>query len=142
MKRAARIGDGWHPYMYTADRCRISFDEVVGFAEGYDRKLPDDYAWAVFIYVSLYDDIDEAREWGVKELSYRYDQDFAELVDKYCAYGPPERVIEYLKNYIDVGVNYFILAPIMPRDDRRAHLDKLATEVIPELEKIEPPKVQ
>ena len=96
MKRAARLGDGWHPYMYTADRCKISFDQVVEYADGYGRKLPEDYAWACFIYVSLYDDIDEARKWGVKELSYRYDQDFAELVDKYCAYGPSERVIEYL----------------------------------------------
>ena len=74
-------------------------------------------------------------------MSYRYDQDFAELVDKYCAYGPSERVIEYLSNYIDAGVNYFILAPIMPHDDRSTHLEKLAKEVIPELEKMEPGKI-
>ena len=38
-------------------------------------------------------------------------------------------------------MNYFILAPIMPRDDRSTHLEKLAKEVIPELEKMEPGKI-
>ncbi len=142
MRRAARIGDGWHPYMYTADRCKISFGQVVEYADGYGRALPDDYAWACFIYVSLYDDAAQARTRGIEELSYRYEQDFGELVDKYCAYGPPDRIIDYLSAYVEAGVNYFILAPIMPPADRRAHLDRLAKEVLPALQRMEPPRVQ
>lgn len=138
MKRAARIGDGWNPYMYTADRCRDSFSQVKAFAGDYGRTLPDDYAWACFLYVALYDDLEEARAWGVKELTYRYEQDFSELVDKYCAYGPPDRVTEYLARYIEAGANYLILAPIMPPDSRRTHLERIATEVLPSLEALEP----
>jgi alkanesulfonate monooxygenase SsuD/methylene tetrahydromethanopterin reductase-like flavin-dependent oxidoreductase (luciferase family) len=96
---------------------------------------------ACFISVALNDDEKEAREWGVKELSYRYDQDFSDLVDKYCAYGSPERVKDYLAKYIEAGCNYVILAPIMPPDNRRAHLERLAQEVVPDLEKIEPTRV-
>ena len=138
MRRAARLGDGWHPYMYTAERCKISFAQVKEYAAEVGRTLPKDYVWAVFVYTALYDDLDEARQWGVKEMSYRYDQDFDELVEKYCAYGPPQRLIDYLARYIEVGVNYFILAPIMPPDRRRAHLERMASEVLPALQEIEP----
>ena len=101
MRRAARLADGWQPYMYSAKRARDSFCQVKAFAAEADRELPDDFVFACFIYVSLSDDIAEARIRGVKELTYRYDQDFSELVEKYCAYGPPSRVIEYLARYVE-----------------------------------------
>ena len=74
-------------------------------------------------------------------MGYRYEQDFSELVDKYCAYGPPERIVDYLASYVEAGVNYFILAPIMPPDHRRAHLERIAGEVMPVLEKLEPGRI-
>ena len=141
MRRAATLGDGWNPYMYTADRCHNSFRKVVEFATKAGRTLPPDYTFACFIYVSLYDDVQEARRRGVEELTYRYDQDFSTLVEKYCAYGPPERVTEYLARFIDAGVNYFILAPIMPPTDRRTHLERLARDVVPALEKMTPGRI-
>ena len=141
MRRAAKLGDGWHPYMYTADRCKISFSQVKEYASEAGRTLPDDYVWAVFVYTALYDDVEEARQHGIKEMSYRYEQDFGDLVEKYCAYGPPERMIEYLSGFVDAGVNYFILAPIMPSDRRREHLERMASEVLPALEKMVPAPV-
>lgn len=141
MRRAATLGDGWHPYMYTAKRCRESFFQVKEFAEEAGRTLPQDYTFAVFVYVSLGDNIDEARRRGIEEMSYRYEQDFTDLVDKYCAYGPPERIADYLASYVEAGVNYFILAPIMPPDSRRAHMERIAEEVMPALEKMEPGRI-
>jgi probable F420-dependent oxidoreductase len=141
MRRAARLGDGWHPYMYTPDRCRESFFKVAEYAEEAGRTLPQDYVWAVFIYTALDDDLGAARDKAIAEMSYRYDQDFEPLVDKYAAFGPPERVAEHLAEYVNAGVNYFILAPIMPPTDRRAHLQRMAEEVLPALEKMTPGKV-
>ncbi len=141
MRRAATLGDGWHPYMYTAKRCRESFLRIKEMADEAGRSLAKDYRFACFIYVSLDDDVAEARRRAVDELSYRYDQDFGELVDKYCAYGPPERIVDYLKDYVDAGANYLILAPIMPPDERQAHLEKLGTDVLPALRAMEPGKV-
>lgn len=141
MRRAARLGDGWHPYMYTPDRCRESFFKVKEYAEEGGRTLPQDYVWAVFIYTALYDDVAEAREKAVAEMSYRYDQDFDPLVDKYAAYGPPERLAERLAEFIDAGVNYFILAPIMPPMERSQHLQRMAEDVLPALERMTPGKI-
>lgn len=141
MRRAATLGDGWHPYMYTPDRCRASFLRVREMAQEAGRTLPDDYVFACFIYLSMHDDVDEARRRAVDELKYRYDQEFDHLVDKYCAYGPPERVADYLREYIEAGANYLILAPIMPPDDRRNHLERLAEHVLPVLKNTEPGKV-
>lgn len=141
MRRAARLGDGWHPYMYTADRCRESFLKVKEYAGEIGRTLPSDYVWAVFIYVALDDDVKVAREQGIKEMSYRYDQDFTDLVDKYCAFGPPAKVVDYLARYIEAGVNYLILAPIMPPDRRSEHLERLSREVVSVLDRIEPGRV-
>ena len=141
MRRAATLGDGWHPYMYTAERCRDSFLRVKEYAEEAGRVLPKDYVFAVFIYISLDDDIERARQIGVEEMTYRYEQDFSLLVDKYCGFGPPSKVAEYLAEFVEAGANYFILAPIMPPDKRRAHLERLAEEVMPLLDKVEPGRV-
>jgi probable F420-dependent oxidoreductase len=138
MRRAATLGDGWNPYMYTPDRCHESFVKIKEMAVEVGRELPKDYTFACFIYVSLDDDEAKARKRGVEELTYRYDQDFSTLVDKYCAYGSAARVTDYLARYIKAGVNYFILAPIMPPDKRRAHLERLAQDVVPSLEKLTP----
>ena len=59
-----------------------------------------------------------------------YVRDFRELVDKYCAHGRPLRVMDYLAPYIEAGVNYFVLAPVIPEDERRAHLERIAGEVL------------
>ena len=141
MKRAALLGDGWHPYMFTPDRCRDSFSQVKSMASDGGRTLPDDYVFAIFIYTCIDDDVERARATTVEELKYRYDQEFDLLVDKYTAYGPPERIIEKLTEFIDAGVNYFILAPVMPPDRRREHIERMANEVVPVLEKMEPGKV-
>jgi probable F420-dependent oxidoreductase len=141
MRRAATLGDGWHPYMYTAEQCRDSFLRVKEYAEEAGRVLPKDYVFAVFIYTSLDDDVEKAREIGAKEMTYRYEQDFSLLVDKYCGYGPPSKVADYLAEFVEAGANYFILAPIMPPDKRRAHLQRLAEEVMPLLDKVEPGRV-
>ena len=92
--------------------------------------------FACFIYVSLDDDEQVARRRGVEEMTYRYEQDFSKLVDKYCAYGSPQKVVDALSAFIEAGVNYLILAPITPPEERDEHLERLSREVIPHLEKV------
>jgi alkanesulfonate monooxygenase SsuD/methylene tetrahydromethanopterin reductase-like flavin-dependent oxidoreductase (luciferase family) len=141
MRRAAWLGDGYHPYMFDANQCRDSFRKVRVFAREMGRPLSHDYVFAVFQYVSLFDDPAEGRRRAIHELKYRYDQEFEHLVDRYCTYGPPDVIIEGLRKYVEAGTSYFILAPILDPERRREGLERYAKEVLPALRKMTPPRV-
>lgn len=133
MKRAAKYGDGWQPYMYTADQVAESVDKVKGFASDIGRDLPPDFAFTTFMYVSMHDDVQEGRNRAIEQLSYRFNMPFEKIVDKYCAYGPNDRIISELQTYVDAGTNNLIVALVMPEDERMDYVAKFAEEILPAL---------
>jgi probable F420-dependent oxidoreductase len=138
MRRAARLGDGWQPYMYTPELLAESVEKIKGFAEEYNRPLADDFAFTSFMYVSMHEDVQEARNRAIEQLSYRFNMPFEKIVDKYCAYGPPERIIEHLGQYVEAGANHLIAGLVMPPEDRMVHVDKFAADILPHLQKMTP----
>ena len=134
MKRAAKYGDGWQPYMYTASQVAESVDKVMGFADDIGRDLPPDFAFTTFMYVSMHDDVEEARNRAIEQLSYRFNMPFEKIVDKYCAYGPNDRIISELKTYVDAGTNNLIVALVMPEEERMGYVAKFAEEILPALQ--------
>lgn len=141
MRRAARLGDGFHPYMYDPNQCRQSFARVRVMAGEAGRTLPEDYVFAVFLYVSMFDDPAEARRRALQELKYRYNQDFDHLVDRYGVYGPPGRVVEGLARYVEAGASYVLVGLIMPPAERRAYIERFANTVLPSVRQLTPGKV-
>jgi probable F420-dependent oxidoreductase len=141
MRRAAIKGDGWHPYMYTPDQCRESFSAVKAIAADAGRTLPDDYTYACFIYCSMYDDVEEARAKAIEVLSYRYNQPFEKIVDKYCAFGPPNRIAEILGQYVEAGASTIFTGLIMPPEERATYVERFAKEVLPQVRKHTPASV-
>lgn len=139
MRRAARLGDGWQPYMYTPDLLKDSVSKVRGFADEAGRELPEDFAFTSFMYVSMHDDVEEARNRAIEQLSWRFNMPFEKIVDKYCAYGPAGRIIEHLGQYVEAGANHIIIGLVMPPEERMDHVAKLASEVLPELQKMKAP---
>lgn len=136
MRRAARLGDGWQPYMYTAEQLRESVDKVRGFAEEADRPLSEDFAFTSFMYVSMHPDVDEARRRAIEQLTYRFNLPFEKIVDKYCAYGPSERIIETLGDYVRAGANHVIVGLVMPPEERMDYVEAFASDVLPALQKM------
>jgi probable F420-dependent oxidoreductase len=136
MKRAAKYGDGWQPYMYTADLLAESVDKIKGFADDIGRELPDDFAFTTFMYISMHDDVEEARNRAIEQLTFRFNLPFEKIVDKYCAYGPPDRIIETLAPYVKAGANHLIVALVMPPEERMDYVAKFATEILPALQKM------
>ncbi|MCC6304892.1 MAG: TIGR03619 family F420-dependent LLM class oxidoreductase [Rhodobacteraceae bacterium] len=134
MRRAARYGDGWQPYMYTADLLAESVDKVRGFAAEIGRDLPADFAFTTFMYVAMHDDVAEARNRAIEQLSYRFNMPFEKIVDKYCAYGPAERIVEALRTYVEAGTNHLIIGLVMPEAGRMDHVARFATEILPALQ--------
>ncbi len=138
MRRAALLGDGWNPYMYSPDLCRESFFDIKQIAEAAGRTLPGDFAFSCFIYCAMDDDVEKARREGITDLEYRYKQPFDKLIDKYCAYGPPARIAETISQYIEAGANQILIGLTMPEDRRQEYTERFANEVLPELRKITP----
>jgi probable F420-dependent oxidoreductase len=121
--RAARLGDGYMPYMYTADRCRAAFDEVRAKADALGTELRPDYTWSAFVYVSMHHDRERAREMAIKDLSWRYGKDFTPWIDKYCVYGTPDDCAAGLRAFVDAGVEHLALGMI--------HAESIALETCP-----------
>ncbi len=142
MRRAATLGDGWNPYMYTPEQTRESYSAVKAMAEEAGRTLPDDFGWSCFTYCSMDDDVDKARDKAIEVLSYRYNQPFEKIVDKYVAFGPPARIAETLSRYVEAGASKILTGLIMSPEHRISCLERFAKEVLPELRKLAPGRVQ
>ena len=138
MRRAARLGDGWQPYMYTADQFRGSVTKVREFGDEAGRPVAEDFAFTSFMYVSMHDDVDEARRLAIEQLTYRFNLPFEKIVDKYCAYGPPERIIETLGAYVEAGANHVIVGLVMPEEQRIEHVEKFAADILSALQAMMP----
>jgi len=136
MRRAARMGDGWQPYMYTAEQLGESVTKVHAFADEAGRTLPDDFAFTSFVYISQHDDVQEGRNRAIEQLSYRFNMPFEKIVDKYCAYGPADRIIEQLAEYVRHGSNHLIVALVMPEEERMDYVARFAEEILPALQQM------
>ena len=138
MRRAARLGDGWQPYMYTAAQLSDSVEKVRAFGEEVGRPVDDEFAFTSFMYVSMHDDVAEARNRAIEQLTYRFNLPFEKIVDKYCAYGPPARIIETLGDYVRAGANHVIVGLVMPAEARMEYVEKFATDILPALQAMKP----
>ncbi|MEM9566539.1 MAG: LLM class flavin-dependent oxidoreductase [Actinomycetota bacterium] len=122
IRRAARHGDGWLPYLYTPERLAESMDKVAAFTV--DAGRPDgSVAGGIYLFTCVNDDRDLALELASEQLSRQYNQDFSELVGKYALAGSPEDCLARIDEYRQAGAGTVILAHGCPRhyvDENRA----------------------
>jgi probable F420-dependent oxidoreductase len=132
MRRAALLGDGWMPYLYSARRYADSVATIRSFAETAGRDLSD-FEWFVFVFVNADDDSERAREETLTFLGGTYRQGFSEMLDRVALAGTPAEVARGLREFVDAGARHFILAPA----SRGSALDvvlRVADDVIPRVQ--------
>lgn len=134
LKRAVKYGDGYQPYMYTPDQLSESVSKIYDIAGEMDKQLPGDFAFTTFMYVSMHEDVEEGRNRAIEQLSYRFNMPFEKIVDKYCAYGPDEKIIEELAKYVEAGTNHLIVAMVMPPEERIDYVERFAENILPALQ--------
>ena len=136
MLRAARHGDGWLPYFYSPERYRDSVSKITQFAGELGRDMSE-FQWACFPYISIYPTVEEAANVAAQELGgqYLYGGDFIDIVKKYCVLGPVEQCAARLQEYIDAGARYIIFSASSPKQDRARHLETIAKELVPQLQR-------
>ncbi len=133
MRRAALLGDGWMPYLYSPRRYAASVDVIRRLAHSERRDL-DGFGWYAFVFVNVDADGERARENAARSIGGNYNQDFRKMIDHVAAAGTPEEVTDKLTAFAASGVRHFIFAPASgPDGDDEVTVRSLLDDVIPQV---------
>jgi probable F420-dependent oxidoreductase len=129
MRRAARLGDGWMPYLMSPNAYARSVARITAAAGGRDLR---GFEWMLYVYCSIRRDGDRARDDVARFLGRAYGDKPAAMLDRIAPAGTPEQVAARFQEYVDAGVRHFIIAPAAP-DDTLEVVTLAAREVLPRL---------
>jgi probable F420-dependent oxidoreductase len=132
MRRAARLGDGWLPYLYSPKRYAASVRTIRAVAGESGRGL-DDFGWFVWLFTNVQADGQAAREECAAFMGGNYRQDFGEMVDNVAAAGTPEEVTEKLKAFFDAGARHFVFMTATRQNNAQTIRRHLLEECVPGL---------
>jgi probable F420-dependent oxidoreductase len=132
MRRAALLGDGWFPYMYSPRRYAESVRTISEVAERAERDLAG-FHWCVWIFLNIGPDGDVAREEAARSIGGSYNQDVRAMIDRVAAAGTVGEVTAKLQAFYDAGARHFVFLPITAGAPEQPVLDRLFTEVLPPL---------
>jgi alkanesulfonate monooxygenase SsuD/methylene tetrahydromethanopterin reductase-like flavin-dependent oxidoreductase (luciferase family) len=130
LKRAARFGDGWMPYVVTAKRYADGIDLIGKEVERIGRKLTT-FGTSIHLFCTLGATVEAAHEVATEHLSKRYAMDFREPSRRYSALGRPADVAAKISEYIKAGARDIGVDTVSHPSDREAQQEQFAKEVIP-----------
>jgi alkanesulfonate monooxygenase SsuD/methylene tetrahydromethanopterin reductase-like flavin-dependent oxidoreductase (luciferase family) len=130
LKRAARLGDGWMPYVIDAERFAEGLEFIAREAELAHRKF-ESFGTAAQLFVTIADSYEKGVDIASERLSKRYAMNFREATKRYAAVGRPADIAEQIKAYITAGVRDIGVDLVCRRSERSAQLEQFAKEVIP-----------
>lgn len=129
MRRAALLGDGWMPYLYSPQRYATSVETIRRLAAAAGRDLTG-FGWYAFVFVAIDPDASRARDRLAGMLGRTYRQDMSEMVGHVAAGGTVADVTATLSAYVDAGARHFIFVPVGEPDQV---LPALLDDVMPEV---------
>lgn len=132
MRRAALLGDGWMPYLYSPRRYAASAETIRATAAEAGRDLAG-FEWCAFVFVNVDSDGLRAREEAARTLQGNYAQDFQAMIDKVAAVGTPAEVTRTLQAFVSAGVRHFVLVPAPGTGDPGTVIRRLLDEVVPQV---------
>ncbi len=134
MKRAAVLGDGWYPYLFTVERLRSSNEAVRRYAAEAGRDLSG-FHWGVMQPTAIAADRQEALALAVTNVGQRYltpGRSAEDIARALCLTGTPEDCIAGIEARIEAGVRDFVFGFLAPEDNERLRqMDLFAKQVIP-----------
>ncbi len=130
MRRAALLGDGWMPYLYSPRRYADSVRTIRDRAEQAGRDLSR-FEWYAWVFVNADPDPDRAREQAAATMGGNYNQDFKPMIDSVAAAGTPAEVTDKLKQFVDAGARHFIFMPAVGGGDPQPVVHRLLEDVMP-----------
>jgi probable F420-dependent oxidoreductase len=130
MRRAARLGDGWMPYLYSPRRYAESVTTIREIAAEAGRDLAR-FGWYAFVFLNIDDDGDRARADAARTLGGNYRQDFAAMVDHVAVAGTRDDVTRRLGALVEAGARHLIVCPATGDRDPDAVIHRLLDDVLP-----------
>src|SRR5262245_5130864 len=129
MRRAARLGDGWMPYLVSAGAYARSVQAVRAEAERAGRDLSG-FECRLFRYGSIRRDGDRARDDVARFLGRAYGDKPTAQRARIAPAGTPEEVAAQVQAYVDAGARHIVIAPAAPADTLEV-VTLAAEEVLP-----------
>ncbi len=130
MKRTARYGDGWMPYMFTPEMLSDSITKIRGWTAEAGRPVGA-VKPAIFAFTCCHPEREQALAMAIARLSKQYAQDFSKIADKYVIMGTPDECRQRIQQYVDAGARTVFLSSACPADYVQANEALLAKEVLP-----------
>ncbi|WP_433502826.1 LLM class flavin-dependent oxidoreductase [Pseudonocardia halophobica] len=130
LRRAARFGDVWFPYMITPDQLATGLADVRERAAALGRKP---LQGALFCWAGVGADAAAARRTALDTLGRIYRQDFTRLAERYVPAGTAADVAARMREYAAAGADTLLFAPACPDDELDRAVELFAREVAPSL---------
>lgn len=131
LKRAAKYGDAFLPYLYSVDRFRKSGEQLRDLATQAGRD-PGQIQMGSLLEICVADTYEQAHQAAADSLSRTYQQDFDKIVDRVSALGTPEQCAEQIAAYVEAGCSHFIFRPHpTTKRDWWGQVEAIAQEIIP-----------
>jgi alkanesulfonate monooxygenase SsuD/methylene tetrahydromethanopterin reductase-like flavin-dependent oxidoreductase (luciferase family) len=111
MRRAATVCDGWIPYMYSPTRYAASTQTVRQAAAEVGRDL-EGFVWAVWTFVCIDRDGGTARRRAGEYLLGIGHIEDTKIVSHVTVAGTPNEVTRRLQEFVDAGVEHFVVSVI------------------------------
>ena len=130
LRRAARLGDGWMPYVVTPKRVAEGLEFIAREAEKAGRKL-ERFGTALHLFVTIGPSYEDALDIAAEYLSKRYAMDFREPAKRYAAMGKPADVAARIDEFVKAGIRDINVDVVSSAAGRDAQHEQFAREVIP-----------
>jgi alkanesulfonate monooxygenase SsuD/methylene tetrahydromethanopterin reductase-like flavin-dependent oxidoreductase (luciferase family) len=109
MRRAALLGNGWYPYLFTVRRLRNSNETVRQLAAEAGRDLSS-FHWGLNQPSAIAENSHDAMALAVAHVGQRYvtpDMSAEDIAQALCVTGTPEQCVKAIEDRIGVGTRDF-----------------------------------
>jgi probable F420-dependent oxidoreductase len=131
LRRIGRMTDGWMSYVVTPEMFRDGLGKIAAAAKEAGRVFERGFATAHLLFTRIDDTYEKALDAATVSLSTRYAMDFRKAAQRYCALGPPERVVESIRRFHEAGARHVILDFVGPYEERDRQIERFASEAFP-----------
>jgi len=128
IRRAARVGDGWVPYLMTPEQYREGAQRVLAYKKEYGREDAP-FTFAHTILWSVGDNYEDALD--VAAAGNPFGGHRREFSARFDIVGTSKDCIKRVEAYIDAGVTHFIIKPYVASELILGQVERIARDIIP-----------